>query len=128
MDFEPRSGDEDDILVGTSLLKFSLTPYQTGLDCPIVLLEEFIGVEDGNMCTAPIMADKDILEFVESSKNIDVDADSENEMNIASLVPTIVEMRIVVKSMCSYLAAHSNGEINNKLDDIPQFVDSFMLK
>ncbi|GFV84178.1 hypothetical protein TNCV_3038382 [Trichonephila clavipes] len=80
------------------------------------------------MCTAPIMADKDILEFVESSKNIDVDADSENEMNIASLVPTIVEMRIVVKSMCSYLAAHSNGEINNKLDDIPQFVDSFMLK
>ncbi|GFW69469.1 hypothetical protein TNCV_488181 [Trichonephila clavipes] len=57
-----------------------------GLDFPIVLSEEFIIVDDDNSCAAPIMADKDILEFVQSSKNI-IDTDSENEMNNAVSVP-----------------------------------------
>ncbi|GFV73013.1 putative DD41D transposase [Trichonephila clavipes] len=40
------------------------------------------------------MADKDILEFVQSSKNIfDADSDNENEMNNAAPVPTSSEMR-----------------------------------
>ncbi|GFS84968.1 hypothetical protein TNCV_1305791 [Trichonephila clavipes] len=30
-----------------------------GLDCPIALSEDFITVDDDNVCTAPIMADKD---------------------------------------------------------------------
>ncbi|GFX01761.1 hypothetical protein TNCV_2921471 [Trichonephila clavipes] len=38
------------------------------------------------------MADKDILEFVQSSKDI-IDEDSENETNIAAPVPTSSEMR-----------------------------------
>ncbi|GFT13594.1 hypothetical protein TNCV_3830681 [Trichonephila clavipes] len=61
-----------------------------GLDCTIVLSEEFLAVDDDNVCTAPIMAD--ILEFVESSKNIiDADSDDENEMNSAASIPTSCE-------------------------------------
>uniref|UniRef100_A0A8C4SC05 HTH CENPB-type domain-containing protein n=1 Tax=Erpetoichthys calabaricus TaxID=27687 RepID=A0A8C4SC05_ERPCA len=65
---------------------------------------------------------KDILEFVQSSKNIiDADSDDENEMNNAAPVPTSSEMRNIMKSMRSYLDANSNGEMNNKMDDIEQF-------
>ncbi|GFT14469.1 hypothetical protein TNCV_4004381 [Trichonephila clavipes] len=93
---------------------------------PIVLLEELIAVNDDNVCTAPIMADKGILEFVQSSKNIiDSDSDDENEMNKAALVPTSSEMWNVKKSMRSYLDANSNGEMNNKMDDIDQYVENF---
>ncbi|GFU99564.1 hypothetical protein TNCV_4082851 [Trichonephila clavipes] len=69
------------------------------LDCPIVLLEEFVAVDDYAMYTTLIMADKDILEFVQSSKNI-IHADSidENEMNNAAPVPTSSELRNVLKS------------------------------
>ncbi|GFV49996.1 hypothetical protein TNCV_2372391 [Trichonephila clavipes] len=36
----------------------------------------------GTMCAALIMEDKDILEFIQSSKNtIEADSDEENEMN-----------------------------------------------
>ncbi|GFX64682.1 hypothetical protein TNCV_4681581 [Trichonephila clavipes] len=60
--------------------KIRKTPV--GLDCPIVLSEEFIAVGDDNVCTATIMADKDVLEFVEISKNImDTGSDDENELN-----------------------------------------------
>ncbi|GFU93514.1 hypothetical protein TNCV_947561 [Trichonephila clavipes] len=69
------------------------------------------------------MADKDILEFVQRLKNIiDADFDHENEMNDAAPVPTSSEMRNVLKGMRSYLDAHSKGEMNNKMDDIEQFV------
>ncbi|GFT13638.1 hypothetical protein TNCV_3831091 [Trichonephila clavipes] len=63
------------------------TKTTAGLNYPIVLSEAFIAVVDDNVCTAPIMADKDILEFVQNSKNI-VDADSkdEHEMNNAAPV------------------------------------------
>ncbi|GFW10185.1 hypothetical protein TNCV_1849021 [Trichonephila clavipes] len=44
--------------------------------------EEFVAVHDDNICTAPKMAEKDILEFVQSSKNmIDANSEDENEMN-----------------------------------------------
>ncbi|GFT93388.1 hypothetical protein TNCV_337531 [Trichonephila clavipes] len=67
--------------------KIRKTP--TGLDCPIVLSEKFIPVDDDNECRAPIMADKDISESVQNSKNIiDADSDDENEMNNAAPVPT----------------------------------------
>ncbi|GFT96001.1 uncharacterized protein TNCV_312971 [Trichonephila clavipes] len=50
------------------------------LDCPIVLSEEFIAIDDDNVCMySPIMSNKDILEFVQSSKNI-IDGDSDGEM------------------------------------------------
>ncbi|GFT62368.1 hypothetical protein TNCV_4717471 [Trichonephila clavipes] len=56
-------------------------------------------VEDDNVYTAPIMADKDILEFVQSSKKyfMDADSDDENEMNNVAPVPVSTEMRNVLK-------------------------------
>ncbi|GFW40193.1 hypothetical protein TNCV_5118761 [Trichonephila clavipes] len=55
---------------------------------PTVSSEEFDTVDDDNVCTAPIMTDKDILDIIQSSKNIiDADSDDENEMNNAAPVP-----------------------------------------
>ncbi|GFU74252.1 hypothetical protein TNCV_4168431 [Trichonephila clavipes] len=55
---------------------------RTELDCSIVLLEEFIVVDDDKVFTAPILAHKDILELIRSSKSIiGADSDYENEMN-----------------------------------------------
>ncbi|GFW42495.1 hypothetical protein TNCV_4256901 [Trichonephila clavipes] len=63
------------------------------------IFEEFIAVDDDKMYTVPIMVDKDILEFVQSSKNsVDADFDDENEMKDAGPVPTSSKMRNVMKS------------------------------
>ncbi|GFU99918.1 hypothetical protein TNCV_1257671 [Trichonephila clavipes] len=73
----------------------------------------------------PIMAQKVILELVKRSKNItEADSDDENEINNAATVPTSSEMKNIMKSMCCYLESHSNGERNNKMDAIEQFVDN----
>ncbi|GFU14943.1 hypothetical protein TNCV_795191 [Trichonephila clavipes] len=57
-----------------------------------------------------------------SSQNIiDADSDEENEVNNAAPVPMSSEMRNIMKSMHSYLDAHTNGEVNNKMEDIGQF-------
>ncbi|GFX71072.1 hypothetical protein TNCV_3648371 [Trichonephila clavipes] len=58
-------------------------------DCSNVLSEEFVAVDDANVCTASITAYKDMLEFVHRSKNIiDADSGDENEMiNAAPLFP-----------------------------------------
>ncbi|GFV08640.1 hypothetical protein TNCV_4279361 [Trichonephila clavipes] len=59
-----------------------------------VLSEEFVEADDANRCTAPIMADEDILKLVQSSKNIiDLDSDDENEMTNSVLFPTSSKMR-----------------------------------
>ncbi|GFV85589.1 hypothetical protein TNCV_3774131 [Trichonephila clavipes] len=101
-----------------------------GMDFPIVLSEKFSTVNDDNVYTVPIMADKDILGFLQSSKNInDADSDDENGINKATPFPTSSEMRNVMKSRRHYLDTHSNGEINNKMVDIEQrFVDNLILK
>ncbi|GFW77299.1 hypothetical protein TNCV_924151 [Trichonephila clavipes] len=68
------------------------------------------------------MADKDILEFVQSSKNIiDADSDDENEMNNAAPVLTSSETMNTIKNIHSYLDAHSSGKMNNKINAIEQF-------
>ncbi|GFW72860.1 hypothetical protein TNCV_1267031 [Trichonephila clavipes] len=68
------------------------------------------------------MADKDILEFAQSLKNInDADSKDENERNNATPIPTSSEMRSVRKNMHTYLEANSNVEMNNKIGDIEQF-------
>ncbi|GFT26758.1 transposable element Tc3 transposase [Trichonephila clavipes] len=91
--------------------------------------EELIEVDDDNVCTAPIMTDKDIMRFVQSSKNlIEVDFDYENEMNITAPVPPLSEMRNIMKCKCSYSDAHSNGELNNEMDAVEQLVDNLMRK
>ncbi|GFU21515.1 hypothetical protein TNCV_3827241 [Trichonephila clavipes] len=71
------------------------------------------------MCVqSPIMADKDILEFYQSSKHItDVDSDDEDEMNYTAPVPTSSEMRPIIKTMHRYLDAHFNGEMNKKRNE-----------
>ncbi|GFV03490.1 hypothetical protein TNCV_5060311 [Trichonephila clavipes] len=67
-------------------------------------------VIDDNACIDLIMADKDILEFIQSSKNIvDVDSDDENEMNNSADVPMSSEMRNIVKSIRYCFDRHSNG-------------------
>ncbi|GFY28539.1 hypothetical protein TNCV_4149701 [Trichonephila clavipes] len=84
------------------------------LDSSTVSLEKLVAADD-NVCTAPIIADKDILKSVQSSKNvIDADSDDENETNNAAPDPTSSEMKNIRKSMLSYLEAHSNDEMNNK--------------
>ncbi|GFS79553.1 hypothetical protein TNCV_2370571 [Trichonephila clavipes] len=55
--------------------------------------------KDDNVYTAPIMTDKDVLEFVRSSKNIiDADSDDQNEMNDVAPDPTSSEMRNIRKN------------------------------
>ncbi|GFY36121.1 hypothetical protein TNCV_4844931 [Trichonephila clavipes] len=83
------------------------------LDCSTVSSEESIAVDDDNVCTATIMADKDILEFVQSSKNIiDGDSEDKNEMNNTAPVSTTFYIRNVIKSVFNYLNAHSKGGWN----------------
>ncbi|GFX65391.1 hypothetical protein TNCV_4475111 [Trichonephila clavipes] len=55
------------------------------------------------------------------------DFDDVKEMNNATPVPTSSEMRDAMKCMRSYLDAHSNVEMNNRMYDTEQFVDSWML-
>ncbi|GFY33448.1 hypothetical protein TNCV_2227171 [Trichonephila clavipes] len=91
--------------------------------CSTVSSEELVAMDNDNVCTDPIMADKDILEFVQSLKNnIDADSGDEIEMNNASPIPTSSEMRNIMKSMHSYIDAHSNGEMDNIVNIIEQFV------
>ncbi|GFW80590.1 hypothetical protein TNCV_3234421 [Trichonephila clavipes] len=60
---------------------------------------------------------------LKTKKNIiDADSDDEKEMSNAAPVPTLSEMRDVMKSMRSYLDAQSNGELNNKMDHIEQLL------
>ncbi|GFV21720.1 hypothetical protein TNCV_164511 [Trichonephila clavipes] len=88
--------------------KIRKTPAR--LDCPTVTSEEFGAVNDDNVSTEPIKADKDVLELFQSYKIVfDADSDDENEMNNAAPVPMSFEMRNIKKSMRSYLDAHFNG-------------------
>ncbi|GFS88673.1 hypothetical protein TNCV_1462611 [Trichonephila clavipes] len=76
------------------------------LDGSSVLSEEYIEVEDDNVCIALIMTDKDILELDLSSKNIiNADSENENEMDVADPVPTSFEMGKVLKNMHTNLDA-----------------------
>ncbi|GFU89682.1 hypothetical protein TNCV_2265721 [Trichonephila clavipes] len=76
-------------------------------------------VDDDIVYTKPIKANEDILELVQSSKNIiDGDPNDENEMNNVLPVPTSSQMRNIIESMRRYLDAHSNGKMNNKMKDV----------
>ncbi|GFS48254.1 hypothetical protein TNCV_2296431 [Trichonephila clavipes] len=76
------------------------------------------------------MTNKDILEFVQSSKNnIEADSDEENGTNNTAPVTTPLEMRNIMKSRLSYLvSSYTNVKMSNKMDDIEQFVDNLMFK
>ncbi|GFS74822.1 hypothetical protein TNCV_1395231 [Trichonephila clavipes] len=80
-----------------------------GSDCSTVPSEEFVAVDDDNVCTALMMADKDILEFVQNSEDItDTDSDDENEFNNAVPVPTSSKMRNI-KKICKKRIFLQNG-------------------
>ncbi|GFW75093.1 uncharacterized protein TNCV_447981 [Trichonephila clavipes] len=99
------------------------------LYCPAISSEKFVAVDHENLRTTSAMADKGIWSLFKAQKDIiDVDSDDENEINNAPHVPTSSEIKNIRKSVRSYLDAHSNGEMNNKLDDVEQFVDYLMLK
>ncbi|GFX63993.1 hypothetical protein TNCV_41691 [Trichonephila clavipes] len=57
----------------------------------------------------------------QSGGQFDANSDEENEMNNAAPDPMSSEMRNIIKTISSYLDAHSIGEMNNKMDDIEQF-------
>ncbi|GFW61004.1 hypothetical protein TNCV_4872141 [Trichonephila clavipes] len=68
-------------------------------------------------------------EFIQSSESIiDADSNYENEMHNADSDPTSSQVRDIMKSMRNYLDAHSNDELNNKMDDMEQFTDNLMKK
>ncbi|GFU69024.1 hypothetical protein TNCV_3785451 [Trichonephila clavipes] len=67
------------------------------------------------------MADKDILEFVQSSNNTS-DAGSSNKYEInKTAVPMSSEIRNTMNSKLSCLDAHFTGEMNNRIHGIEQF-------
>ncbi|GFV68209.1 uncharacterized protein TNCV_1874911 [Trichonephila clavipes] len=73
------------------------------------------------------MADKEHFGVCsELKKSIDADPDDENEINNPAPVPMSSEMRNIMKSLRNYLDAHSNREMNNKMEDIEQFADNLM--
>ncbi|GFT46393.1 hypothetical protein TNCV_3127351 [Trichonephila clavipes] len=95
------------------------------LNCLTISSEKFVEVDDDNLSTALIMAAQSHFGVCPKLKNI-INADSidENEMNNAGPVPTLSEMRDIMKSRYSYLDVHSNDEVNNKRDVIEQIVPS----
>ncbi|GFX00150.1 hypothetical protein TNCV_296391 [Trichonephila clavipes] len=61
----------------------------SGLDCPTGTSVDFVALDYDNVYTKTIKTVKDILEFVQISKDIiDAGYDDENEVNIATLVTT----------------------------------------
>ncbi|GFX92784.1 hypothetical protein TNCV_4876411 [Trichonephila clavipes] len=67
-------------------------------DCLTISSEEFVAVDDNNVCAASIMADNSISEFVQSLKDvIDAGSDDEKQTNNATPVPTSSEMRNITK-------------------------------
>ncbi|GFU93288.1 hypothetical protein TNCV_1860191 [Trichonephila clavipes] len=87
-----------------------------GLDYATVLPEEFVVVDDDNVYTEAIKADRDILEFIQSSENI-MDADSDDEYEVTNASPFgSSDMRNISKSVCNYLYVPSSGEMNNKME------------
>ncbi|GFX97686.1 hypothetical protein TNCV_3065731 [Trichonephila clavipes] len=87
-----------------------------GFYCPIASSEESVAVDDDNVCT-----DGYILKFIQSSKTIiNTNYDDENKINNAVPVP--------MSSEINYLGAHSNSEMNNKLDHVEQFVHNLILQ
>ncbi|GFW22246.1 hypothetical protein TNCV_1430001 [Trichonephila clavipes] len=69
------------------------------LYCSTLSSEELFAVDNDNVYVSSIMTDKDILEFVHTSKNIiDADSNDENEMNKAAHVPMPSETKNIMKS------------------------------
>ncbi|GFW45108.1 hypothetical protein TNCV_716101 [Trichonephila clavipes] len=98
----------EELLESEDIIRMDWLAYTLDLN-PIEHVWDALGRHD-NVCTAPIMANKDILGFVQSPKNsFDADSNNGNEMNDAGLVPTSSEMRDIMKGMRSYLGAYSNA-------------------
>ncbi|GFV19173.1 hypothetical protein TNCV_3223911 [Trichonephila clavipes] len=78
------------------------------LYCSTVSWEEFIAVDDNNVCTAPILWQRYFGDCTNLKNTIGgEDSVDENEMNITAPVSTSSEMRNVMKSLRRYIDAHS---------------------
>ncbi|GFW65990.1 hypothetical protein TNCV_588161 [Trichonephila clavipes] len=64
-----------------SIKRLGYGRQKPGLDCPTISSVELFEVDD-DVCPAPMMADKDILELVQSSKNV-INADDAVPVTIA---------------------------------------------
>ncbi|GFW92067.1 hypothetical protein TNCV_2153461 [Trichonephila clavipes] len=109
----------------TPFRKNKIRNTPAGLDCPTVSSEEFVAVDDDKVYTQPQLWQTKTFWSLFKAQEISLIADSEdeNKINNAATVPTSSEIRNVLKSTFRYLDAHSNGEINSKMDDINQFDD-----
>ncbi|GFV60595.1 endonuclease-reverse transcriptase [Trichonephila clavipes] len=100
------------------------------LDCSTVSSEEFIEVDGDNLCTAPIVTEKDILKFVQCSRNvIDADSDDENEVNNVAPVSTSPEVGSIMKNQGCWRTRH-NFELYRlyKESQVAQVVQSNRLR
>ncbi|GFX30130.1 hypothetical protein TNCV_2618401 [Trichonephila clavipes] len=73
------------------------------LNGPTASSEEFVAVDDDNVCTATqLWQTKTLWSLFKAQKNIlDADFDDENEVNNAAFVPTSSEVRNIMKNMFS---------------------------
>ncbi|GFW31435.1 hypothetical protein TNCV_1287831 [Trichonephila clavipes] len=70
------------------------------LDCPSAPLEEFIAIDDDNVCTAPIIAGQRHSGACSKLKTItNANSEYEKKMNPATPVPTSSEMRNIMKKI-----------------------------
>ncbi|GFX34970.1 hypothetical protein TNCV_2329101 [Trichonephila clavipes] len=70
------------------------------------LSEEFVAVVDDNVRTTPIMANKDSLKLLQSSKNI-IDADSKNETEINKHLLTPQHAKLgTLRKVCALIQTH----------------------
>ncbi|GFT56484.1 hypothetical protein TNCV_2334441 [Trichonephila clavipes] len=85
---------------------------------PYCIIGRINPVNHGNVCTTKLWlrdfgaCDKD------STNIIHTDPDEENERSNEVLVPTSSEVKSIMKNIFNYLEAHSNGEMNNRMNDI----------
>ncbi|GFW90385.1 hypothetical protein TNCV_3509331 [Trichonephila clavipes] len=92
--------------------KIRKTPAELSvlLDCPTVSLKEFVAVDDDNVTNCGKQRHFGVRLKL---KNIS-DAVSDDKLKLIMKITTSYEKQNTMKSMRSYLDAHSNGEMNNK--------------
>ncbi|GFY15798.1 hypothetical protein TNCV_1284431 [Trichonephila clavipes] len=96
--------------------KIRKTP--AGLECPLALSEEFITLDDDNVCKSQLGQTKTFKSLFKAKKiSLMQILTDENEMKNAAPVSTPSEMRNITKNIFNYLDAHSKGEMNNKMND-----------
>ncbi|GFW17969.1 hypothetical protein TNCV_4307881 [Trichonephila clavipes] len=61
-----------------------------------------------------------VLDLIKDAGSVETDSNDENERNKAAPVPTLSQMRNIMKNIHGYLDAHFSGKMDNKMDHIEQ--------